>query len=111
MSLAKHPAVFVTDFIDRHLLSPQDRALARRPARSPGEALRDLLDTSSLAKACESIEPVFHGKGACGGLASVASVADVHRRVHFDGTKNLLAAGCGQANLRQGECGRHGFPY
>lgn len=65
------------------------RALVRRPAGLANEVPGDLLDTTSLARACEGVETVFH----CAGLAD-ADARDGEQlwRVNVEGTKHLLDA-------------------
>ena len=74
------------------------RALVRRAGAMPGAAVGDLLDPASLRAACEGIESVFH----CAGYAHAfsASDPDIHRRINFEGTRNLLAA-AGEAGVRR----------
>ncbi len=74
------------------------RALVRRADPAPGAATGDLLDPASLRAACAGIERVFH----CAGYAHAFSSSDpdIHRRVNFEGTRNLLAA-AGEAGVRR----------
>ena len=74
------------------------RALLRRPGAMPGAAVGDLLDPASLRAACEGVESVFH----CAGYAHVFSSSDpdAHRRINFEGTRNLLMA-AGEVGVRR----------
>lgn len=74
------------------------RALVRRAGAMPGAAVGDLLDPVSLRAACEDVECVFHCAGYAHALAS--SDPDAHRRINFEGTRNLLAA-AGEAGVRR----------
>lgn len=87
-----------TGFIGRRLLRAGDRALARDEAAIPGAVRGDLLNPASLRAACESVERVFH----CAGYAHAfhSSDPDVHWRVNFEGTRNLVKA-AGQAGVRR----------
>jgi nucleoside-diphosphate-sugar epimerase len=86
-----------TGFIGRRLLQLGDRALARDVSTIPGAVRGDLLDPASLRAACQGIERVFH----CAGYAHAfhSSDPDVHRRVNFEGTRNLVNA-AGEAGVR-----------
>lgn len=74
------------------------RALVRRADAMPGAAVGDLLDPASLRAACEGVESVFH----CAGYAHVFSSSDpdAHRRINFEGTRNLLMA-AGEVGVRR----------
>lgn len=74
------------------------RTLIRRADPASGVATGDLLDPASLRTACEGVECVFH----CAGYAHAFSSQDpdVHWRVNFEGTRNLLAA-AGEAGVRR----------
>jgi len=87
-----------TGFIGRRLLQPGDRALARDGAALPGAVPGDLLDPPSLRAACAGIERVFH----CAGYAHAfhSSDPDIHWRVNFEGTRNLVTA-AGAAGVRR----------
>lgn len=87
-----------TGFIGHRLLQPGDRALARGSGRIPDSVHGDLLDPASLRAACEGIERVFH----CAGYAHAfhSSDPDVHWRVNFEGTRNLVNA-AGEAGVRR----------
>jgi len=87
-----------TGFIGRRLLRAGDRVLARDEAATPGAVLGDLLDPASLQAACDGIERVFH----CAGYAHAfhSSDPDVHWRVNFEGTRNLVNA-AGHAGVRR----------
>ena len=84
-------------FIGRRLRLSGARALVRRAEGMPDEVVGDLLDSASLAEACAGIEYVFH----CAGYAHAFSSADpdAHRRINFEGTRNLLQA-AGEAGVR-----------
>jgi len=82
-----------TGFIGRRLLRSGDRALVRSVSLLPNSSIAvvgDLLDPSSLAKACEGVECIFH----CAGYAHAftSSDPDAHWRINFEGTRNLLNA-------------------
>jgi nucleoside-diphosphate-sugar epimerase len=64
------------------------RSASGMPDACPG----DLLDVSSLRKACTGISRVFH----CAGYAHAFSSSDptLHWRINFEGTRNLLTAAC-----------------
>ncbi|MEW6512989.1 MAG: NAD-dependent epimerase/dehydratase family protein [Pseudomonadota bacterium] len=87
-----------TGFIGRRQLQPGDRVLARDGTKMPGAARGDLLDPSSLRKACEGIDTVFH----CAGYAHAfnSSDPDAHWRINFEGTCNLLQA-AGEAGVKR----------
>lgn len=74
------------------------RALVRRAGAMPGAAVGDLLDPVSLRAACEDVECVFHCAGYAHAFAS--SDPDAHRRINFEGTRNLLHA-AGEAGVRR----------
>jgi nucleoside-diphosphate-sugar epimerase len=84
-------------FIGRRLLRPGDRALIRT-GTLPDAVRGDLLNADSLRAACGGIDTVFH----CAGYAHAFGSADpdVHWRVNFEGTKNLLEA-AGKAGVRR----------
>lgn len=85
-------------FIGGRLLAEGDRALLRHTAAIPGAVVGDLLAPESLAAACEGIESVFH----CAGYAHAFSSSDpdIHWRINFEGTRNLLRA-AGEACVRR----------
>jgi nucleoside-diphosphate-sugar epimerase len=85
-------------FIGGRLLAEGDRALLRHAAAVPGTVVGDLLVPESLTAACEGVEAVFH----CAGYAHAfsASDPDIHRRINFEGTRNLLEA-AGAAGVRR----------
>lgn len=87
-----------TGFIGRRLQLSGARALVRRAEGLPDEVVGDLLDPASLAEACAGIECVFH----CAGYAHAFSSSDpdAHRRINFEGTRNLLMA-AGEAGVRR----------
>jgi nucleoside-diphosphate-sugar epimerase len=72
------------------LLRADDRALVRKAYAIPGAVVGDLLDISSLRVACAGIDCVFHCAGYAHAFAS--SDPEVHWRVNFEGTRNLLDA-------------------
>jgi UDP-glucose 4-epimerase len=84
-----------TGFIGRRLMQNEYRALVRRPAGFAHEAIGDLQDSSSLEKACQGIDTIFH----CAGHAHAFSASNpqIHMDVNLQGTKNLLemAGRCG----------------
>ncbi|MFN3595635.1 MAG: NAD-dependent epimerase/dehydratase family protein, partial [Thiobacillaceae bacterium] len=73
-------------------------ALVRRPAGRVGEAVGDLLDPASLARACEGVDTVFHCAGYAHAFAS--SDPDAHWRIDFEGTRNLVQA-ASEAGVRR----------
>ena len=79
-----------TGFIGRRLSQPGDRGMARDVAGMPGAVRGDLLDPGSLAAACDGIDTVFHCAGYAHAFAH--SDPDVHWRINFEGTHNLIAA-------------------
>lgn len=79
-----------TGFIGRRLRRRDERALVRVGQGWAGEVVGDLLDPTSLARACEGIKTIFHCAGYAHAFAS--SDRDVHWRVNFDGTRNLIEA-------------------
>lgn len=85
-------------FIGGRLLAEGDRALLRHAAATPGSMVGDLLALESLAEACKGVECVFH----CAGYAHAFSSSDpdVHWRINFEGTRNLLQA-AGEAGVRR----------
>jgi nucleoside-diphosphate-sugar epimerase len=87
-----------TGFIGRRLRLSGARALVRRAEGLPDEVVGDLLDPASLAAACEGIESVFHCAGYAHAFAS--SDPDIHWRINFEGTRNLLKV-AGEAGVRR----------
>jgi UDP-glucose 4-epimerase len=87
-----------TGFIGARLLQSGDRVLARSNREIPGAVRGDLLDPDSLRAACAGIERVFH----CAGYAHAfnSSDPDVHWRVNFEGTRNLVNA-AGEAGVKR----------
>lgn len=87
-----------TGFIGRRMMQPGDRGLVRNPEAMPETVHGDLLDPSSLATACAGIETVFH----CAGYthAFTSSDPDVHWRVNYEGTRNLVEA-AGRAGVNR----------
>lgn len=85
-------------FIGRRLLQPGDRGLMRNLTAMSSSVRGDLLDFSSLVSACEGIETILH----CAGYAHAFSSSDpdVHWRINYEGTRNLLAA-AGHAGVRR----------
>lgn len=85
-------------FIGGRLLAEGDRALLRHAAAIPGMMVGDLLAPESLTAACEGIESVFH----CAGYAHAFSSSDpdIHWRINYEGTRNLLMA-AGEAGVRR----------
>lgn len=74
------------------------RLLVRRPGTVPGSVVGDLLDPASVRAACEGAECVFH----CAGYAHAFSSSDpdIHWRINYEGTRNLLEA-AGEAGVRR----------
>jgi UDP-glucose 4-epimerase len=87
-----------TGSIGHRLLRSGDRALVRNASAIPGSVIGDLLDQSSLRRACADIECVFHCAGYAHAFAS--SDPELHWRVNFEGTRNLLDA-AGEAGVRR----------
>jgi len=85
-------------FIGGRLHRTGDRALVRGATAPPGMVAGDLLDTASLRLACDGVDSIFH----CAGYAHAftSSDPDVHWRINFEGTRNLLAA-AGAAGVRR----------
>ncbi len=79
-----------TGFIGRRLIQPGDRALVRSSGDMPNAFIGDLLDPASLSRACEGIDTVFHCAGYADAFASADT--DVHWRINFEGTRNLVNA-------------------
>ena len=78
-------------FIGSKLLRSADRALVRRvDKRMPSSIAGDLLDLRSLVIACKGIKTVIH----CAGYAHAFDVSDpdMHWKINFEGTRNLLKA-------------------
>lgn len=84
-------------FIGGHLRRDGERVLIRRSIGARDEAIADLLAPNTLGRACQGIDTVFH----CAGFAHVrAPDPEVHWRVNFQGTKNLVEA-AGSAGVRR----------
>jgi nucleoside-diphosphate-sugar epimerase len=75
-----------------------DRALVRSGNGIPDAVVGDLFDPASLRYACAGIERVFHCAGYAHAFAS--SDTDIHWRVNFEGTRNLVNA-AGEAGVRR----------
>lgn len=86
-----------TGFIGRRMLRPGERALVRG-SDLPDTVAGDLLDLRSLEAACSDMTTVFH----CAGYAHAFTTSDpeVHWRVNFEGTRNLVTA-AGEAGVRR----------
>jgi nucleoside-diphosphate-sugar epimerase len=84
-------------FIGGRLFQCGDRTLVRRAGLIPTAVTGDLLNPSSLEVACRGISTVFH----CAGYAhaNASSNSNVHWRVNYEGTLNLLNA-AGRAGVR-----------
>lgn len=84
-------------FIGRRLLRPGDRALVRSYADWPDTIRGDLLDPESLRTACSGVASVLH----CAGYAHAFTSSDpnVHWRINYEGTRNLVKA-AGEAGAR-----------
>ncbi len=87
-----------TGFIGGLLLEDGDRALVRHAGATPGTVVGDLLAPESLTAACSGVECVFHCAGYAHAFAS--SDPDIHWRINFEGTRNLLKA-AGEAGVRR----------
>ncbi len=87
-----------TGFIGARLLQSGNRILVRGNSAMPSAVPGDLLDGASLRAACTGIERVFH----CAGYSHAfnSSDPDVHWRVNFEGTRNLVIA-AGEAGVRR----------
>jgi nucleoside-diphosphate-sugar epimerase len=95
------PTVLITGatgFIGVRMRQPGDRALVRSDADIPGEVVGDLLDPASLIATCAGIDCVFHCAGYAHAVAS--SDPELHWRVNFEGTRNLIDA-AGAAGARR----------
>lgn len=79
-----------TGFIGARLFSPGDRGLVRGKGMLPGQVTGDLLDLASLHAVCGGVESVYHCAGYAHAFAS--SDPDIHWRVNYQGTCNLLMA-------------------
>ena len=77
-------------FIGRRLRRPNSRVLVRTSTGAQNESVGDLLVPASLEVACSGVDIVFH----CAGYAHAftSSDASAHRRINFEGTRNLLRA-------------------
>lgn len=87
-----------TGFIGRRLLRAGDVALVRALRGLPQERVGDLLDPVSLERACAGVDTIFHCAGYAHAFAS--SDPDTHRRVNFEGTRNLVEA-AGRSGARR----------
>jgi UDP-glucose 4-epimerase len=87
-----------TGFIGRRFLRAGDRALSRNAMNQGVTVYGDLLDPASLLAACRGVDTIFH----CAGYAHafVETDPDAHRRINFDGTRNLMEAAA-QAGVRR----------
>lgn len=88
-------------FIGRRLLQAGDRALVRTDVNTPNAVVGDLLDPASLHTICEGVDTVFHCAGYAHAL--ISSNPELHWRINYEGTRNLLAAA--------GECGVRRFVF
>jgi UDP-glucose 4-epimerase len=90
--------VGASGFIGRRLLTQGDRAMVRQSSGYKNEIIGDLLATETLYKACDGVDTVFH----CAGYAHAFSSADpdIHWRVNYLGTRNLIQA-AGEAGVRR----------
>lgn len=87
-----------TGFIGHRLMQRKCLALVRRPAGYANEVIGNLMDLPTLEIACQDIDTVFHCAGYAHALRS--SDADIHWRINFEGTRNLVQA-AGQAGVKQ----------
>lgn len=87
-----------TGFIGRRLLRPGDRALSRHASGRDTEVFGNLLDPASLHAACRGVDTVLHCAGYAHAFAS--ATPDAHRRINFEGTRNLVEAAA-QASVRR----------
>jgi UDP-glucose 4-epimerase len=85
-------------FIGGRLVRPGVRFLVRRHNPHPDAVVGDLENPASLHTVCEGVETVLH----CAGYAHAftSSSAEMHWRVNYWGTRNLLEA-AGQAGVRR----------
>lgn len=85
-------------FIGRRLLSPSDRALVRSDCGITNSVVGDVLIPGSLEVACRGVDTVFH----CAGYAHTfeSSNSDIHWRINYEGTRNLLQV-AGEAGVRR----------
>ncbi len=86
-----------TGFIGRRLIQPGERALVRSSGDLSNAVIGDLSDPASLAAACDGIDTVFHCAGYAHAFASTNP--DVHWRINFEGTRNLVNA-AGKAGVK-----------
>lgn len=76
------------------------RGLARSAVPAAGIHAVDLADRTALAAACAGAERVFHCAGYAHAFAALSGDdADLHWRVNFEGTRNLVEA-AGAAGIR-----------
>ncbi len=86
-----------TGFIGKRLLQEGNRALVRSPSGLRGSVVADLLIPSSLINVCQGVDTVFH----CAGYAHAFNSSDdeMHWRINYEGTLNLLTA-AGEAGVK-----------
>jgi UDP-glucose 4-epimerase len=96
-----------TGFVGGRLLLALDkdslvtRKLNRIPKELPGSVVADLSDIAALTAACAGIETVFHCAGYAHAFSSLSGDnANLHRRINFEGTRNLVEA-AGLAGVRR----------
>lgn len=87
-----------TGFIGSRLMRPASRALVRHPTDASNSIVGDLLNPASLLGACADVECVFHCAGYAHAFAS--SDPEIHWRVNFEGTRNLVNA-AGEAGVKR----------
>lgn len=77
------------------------RCLVRRPAKGDDLVVADLADIKALNEAFAGVERVFHCAGHAHAFSSLSNAdAELHRRVNFEGTRNLAEA-AGQAGVQR----------
>lgn len=77
------------------------RVLVRKPVATENAVVADLSDKNALTAVCSGVERVFHCAGYAHAFSSrSADDADLHWRINFEGTRNLVEA-AGQAGVRR----------
>lgn len=96
-----------TGFIGRRLLAELLKeksaclALSRRPISGVNTMTSDLADKSGLTAACAGVKRVFHCAGYAHAFSSLSGDdSALHRRVNFEGTRNLVEA-AGEAGVKR----------